>query len=53
VTEYRDLVPNGQIESSSECSEPLLSMVAEGILDAALVMYANRRTQALRPARMH
>lgn len=38
VAEYRDLVPNGQIESSSECSEPLLSMVAEGLLDAALVI---------------
>jgi DNA-binding transcriptional LysR family regulator len=38
VAGYRDLVPNGQIESSSECSEPLLSMVAEGILDAALVI---------------
>ena len=38
VAGYRDLVPNGQIEASSECSAPLLSMVAEGLLDAALVI---------------
>jgi hypothetical protein len=37
VSEYRDLVPGGQIEPSSECSASLLNMVAEGHLDAALV----------------
>jgi len=38
VAAYKDLVPNGQIESFSECSAPLLKMVAEGLLDAALVI---------------
>jgi DNA-binding transcriptional LysR family regulator len=37
VSGYRDLVPDGQIEPSSECSASLLNMVAEGHLDAALV----------------
>jgi len=36
---YRELVPNGAIEPSSECSGPLSTMVAEGRLDAALVSY--------------
>jgi DNA-binding transcriptional LysR family regulator len=34
---YRDLVPDGQIEPSSEGSGSLITMVAEGHLDAALV----------------
>jgi len=38
VSEYRDLVPDGQIEPSSECSSSLIAMVAEGHLDAALVI---------------
>ena len=37
VSGYRDLVPNGQIEPSSEGSGALITMVAEGQLDAALV----------------
>ena len=35
---YRDLVPDGQIEPSSEGSAVLTAMVAEGHLDAALVL---------------
>jgi len=38
VTGYRELVPDGHIESSSECSAPLVNMVSEGLLDAALVL---------------
>ena len=38
VSEYRDLVPDGQIEPSSEGSASLIAMVAEGHLDAALVI---------------
>jgi DNA-binding transcriptional LysR family regulator len=38
VSGYRDIVPGGQIESSSECSAPLVNKVAEGLLDAALVL---------------
>jgi DNA-binding transcriptional LysR family regulator len=38
VTGYRELVPGGQIESSSECSAPLVNMVSEGLLDVALVL---------------
>ncbi len=34
---YRELVPGGTIEPSSECSGPLSTMVAEGRFDAALV----------------
>ena len=34
---YRELVPEGRIEPSSECSGPLATMVAEGRFDAALV----------------
>ena len=34
---YRELVPEGRIEPSSECSGPLSAMVAEGRFDAALV----------------
>lgn len=34
---YKDLVPEGRIEPSSECSGPLSTMVAEGRFDAALV----------------
>ncbi len=34
---YRELVPEGSIEPSSECSGPLSAMVAEGRFDAALV----------------
>jgi DNA-binding transcriptional LysR family regulator len=37
VDGYRDLVPDGQIEPSSEGSGSLINMVAEGHLDAALV----------------
>src|ERR1035437_845380 len=37
VDAYRDLVPDGQIEQSSEGSGSLITMVAEGHLDAALV----------------
>jgi DNA-binding transcriptional LysR family regulator len=37
VSGYRELVPGGQIEPSSECSAALVKMVAEGHLDAALV----------------
>ena len=37
VSGYRDLVPDGQIEPSSEGSGSLTTMVAEGHLDAALV----------------
>lgn len=36
---YRELVPHGTIEPSSECSGPLSTMVAEGRLDAALVAF--------------
>jgi DNA-binding transcriptional LysR family regulator len=35
---YRDLAPDGQIEPSSEGSAVLTAMVAEGHLDAALVL---------------
>ena len=35
---YRELVPDGQIEPSSEGSAALIAMVAEGHLDAALVI---------------
>lgn len=38
VIGYREIVANGQIESVSECSAPLLRMVSEGLLDAALVL---------------
>jgi DNA-binding transcriptional LysR family regulator len=38
VMGYRELVPGGQIESSSECSAPLVNMVSEGLLDVALVL---------------
>lgn len=34
---YRELVPEGRIEPSSECSGPLSAMVAVGRFDAALV----------------
>lgn len=34
---YRELVPGGTINPSSECSGPLSAMVADGRLDAALV----------------
>lgn len=34
---YRELVPEGRIEPWSECSGPLVTMVAEGRVDAALV----------------
>ncbi len=34
---YRELVSNGRINPSSECSAPLVKMIAEGHLDAALV----------------
>jgi len=37
VDGYRDLVPDGQIEPSSEGSGSLITMVTEGHLDAALV----------------
>ena len=37
VDAYRDLMPDGQIEPSSEGSGSLITMVAEGHLDAALV----------------
>jgi LysR family hydrogen peroxide-inducible transcriptional activator len=36
---YREMVPKGIIEPSSDCSGPLSTMVAEGRLDAALVTY--------------
>jgi DNA-binding transcriptional LysR family regulator len=38
VSGYRDLVPDGQIEPSSAGSAALIAMVAEGHLDAALVI---------------
>jgi len=38
VGSYRDLVPDGQIEPSSAGSGSLIAMVAEGHLDAALVV---------------
>lgn len=34
---YRELVPEGRIEPSSECSGPLAAMVANGHFDAALL----------------
>ena len=34
---YRELVPGGEIEASSECSAELTKMVADGRLDAAIV----------------
>lgn len=34
---YRELVPEGRMEPSSECSGPLAAMVANGHFDAALV----------------
>ena len=34
---YRELVPDGEIEASSECSAELTEMVADGRLDAAIV----------------
>jgi DNA-binding transcriptional LysR family regulator len=34
---YRELVPDSVIEPSSECTAPLITMVLEGRLDAALV----------------
>jgi DNA-binding transcriptional LysR family regulator len=34
---YRELVPGGHIESQSECSAELTTMVADGRLDAAIV----------------
>jgi DNA-binding transcriptional LysR family regulator len=34
---YRDLVPGGEIEASSDCSAELTQMVADGRLDAAIV----------------
>ena len=37
VDGYRGLVPDGQIEPSSECSGSLITMVAKAHLDAALV----------------
>jgi DNA-binding transcriptional LysR family regulator len=37
LTGYRELVPGGLIQSSSECSAELSTMVADGRLDAAIV----------------
>jgi DNA-binding transcriptional LysR family regulator len=36
-TGYRELVPGGHIQSQSECSAELATMVADGRLDAAIV----------------
>ena len=36
-TGYQELVPGGEIETSSECSAELTTMVAAGRLDAAIV----------------
>ncbi len=37
VLGYRALVPSGRVEPRSECSGPLIAMIADGHLDAALV----------------
>jgi LysR family hydrogen peroxide-inducible transcriptional activator len=39
LTGYRELVPGGLIQSSSECSAELATMVADGRLDAAIVNF--------------
>ena len=38
-TGYRELVPGGHIQSQSECSAELATMVANGRLDAAIVSF--------------
>jgi DNA-binding transcriptional LysR family regulator len=39
LTGYRELVPGGVIQSSSECSAELATMVSDGRLDAAIVSF--------------